>query len=72
MPCRTDPLRDRRTEFRAGAVTFHITISIGIACANLTSMQDEILKEADDALYRAKITKNAVHRAHQDLPNASS
>lgn len=43
-----------------GATPFHITVSIGVACGNQTSTVDEILKKADDALYRAKRTKNAV------------
>ena len=49
-----------RTEYRHGVASFHITVSIGIACANQTSIEDEILKKADDALYEAKRTKNAV------------
>jgi diguanylate cyclase (GGDEF)-like protein len=50
-------------EYRHGTASFHITISIGIACANQTSLEDEILKKADDALYKAKSTKNAVSMA---------
>jgi diguanylate cyclase (GGDEF)-like protein len=61
-----------KTDYRHGMDSFHITVSIGIACANQTSAEDEILKQADNALYRAKITKNAVHIAHPDLPKASS
>lgn len=49
-----------RAEYRQGTVTFRITVSIGIACADRTSLEDEILKKADDALYRAKSTKNSV------------
>jgi diguanylate cyclase (GGDEF)-like protein len=59
-------------EFRHGAASFHITISIGTACANQTSLEHEILKKADDALYQAKLTKNAVKVAKGDLPETSS
>jgi len=48
------------SEYSHGATSFHITVSIGVACADQTSTVDEILKKADDALYRAKLTKNAV------------
>jgi len=51
------------TEYRHGTASFHITVSIGIACANQTSIEDEILKKADNALYKAKRTKNTVHLA---------
>jgi diguanylate cyclase (GGDEF)-like protein len=51
------------TEYRHGMVSFHITISIGIACANQSSIEDEILKKADNALYKAKRTKNTVNVA---------
>jgi diguanylate cyclase (GGDEF)-like protein len=47
-------------EYRHGNTTFHITVSVGVACANQTSVMDEILKKADEALYRAKRTKNAI------------
>jgi diguanylate cyclase (GGDEF)-like protein len=59
-------------EFRYGAASFHITVSIGTACANQTSLEHEILKKADDALYQAKLTKNAVKVAKEDLPETSS
>ena len=49
-----------RTEYRQGNAMFHITVSIGIACADQTSLGDEILKNADDALYKAKLTKDTV------------
>lgn len=51
------------TEYRHGTDLFHITVSIGIACANQTSIEDEILKKADNALYKAKRTKNTVRLA---------
>lgn len=41
----------------------HLTISIGIAHSNLANSVDAILKKADDALYVAKATKNAVAKA---------
>jgi len=50
-------------EYRHGMVSFYITVSIGIACANGASIEDEVLKQADDALYRAKVTKNSVSLA---------
>jgi diguanylate cyclase (GGDEF)-like protein len=53
-----------RSEYSHGAASFHITISIGVTCAHPTSTVDEILKEADSALYRAKKTKNTVSAAH--------
>ena len=65
-PCDAEVLAERiRSEIAAaeyihGSVSFHITVSVGIACANSTSIGDELLKQADDALYRAKVTKNAV------------
>jgi diguanylate cyclase (GGDEF)-like protein len=68
-PCDAGMLAERirseiaRTEYRQGSATFHITVSIGIACADQTSLGDEILKSADDALYKAKLTKNKVNVA---------
>lgn len=76
--CDADALAERirseiaKTEFKNETVLFHITISIGIACANQASVEDGILKEADDALYRAKVTKNTVNRAQQEMPKAAS
>jgi diguanylate cyclase (GGDEF)-like protein len=69
-PCDAGALAERirseiaHTKYRQGTVTFHITVSIGVACADQTSLGDEILKKADDALYRSKSTKNAVSVAH--------
>jgi diguanylate cyclase (GGDEF)-like protein len=48
------------SKYSHGAASFHITVSIGIACADHTATVDEILKKADQALYRAKKTKNTV------------
>lgn len=65
-PCDAEMLAERirseigEAEYRQGNLTFHITVSIGIACAYQTSLGDAILKQADNALYRAKITKNTV------------
>lgn len=54
------------TQYRYGTAVFHITVSIGIACSDETSIEDEILKQADDALYRAKKTKNAIRMANEE------
>ena len=54
------------TQYRSGTAVFHITVSIGIACSDETSVEDEILKQADDALYRAKKTKNAIRMANEE------
>jgi diguanylate cyclase (GGDEF)-like protein len=65
-PCDGDALAERirckvaASKYRQAGETFHITVSIGVACANQTNTVDEILKKADDALYLAKKTKNAV------------
>ena len=77
-PCDAEVLAERirskiaGTKFRQGSVSFHITISIGIACGDQTSLEDEILKRADDALYKAKSTKNTVRAANQDFPEMPS
>jgi diguanylate cyclase (GGDEF)-like protein len=75
--CNTDVFAERiraeiaKTEYHYGTHSFQITISIGIACADQTSLGDEVLKRADDALYRAKLTKNTVKTSDQHLPDAS-
>ncbi|RPJ20213.1 MAG: diguanylate cyclase, partial [Chloroflexi bacterium] len=51
-------------KYSHGAASFHITVSLGVACARSTSTVDKILKEADGALYKAKKTKNTVSAAH--------
>ena len=48
------------SEFSHGATSFGITVSIGVACAKQADQIDQILKNADEALYRAKLTKNTV------------
>ncbi|HJR80934.1 MAG TPA: diguanylate cyclase [Anaerolineales bacterium] len=50
-------------EFSHAGESFGITISIGTACTNQSDRIDQILKNADEALYRAKLTKNAVSAA---------
>jgi diguanylate cyclase (GGDEF)-like protein len=68
-PCNGDVLAERirckveRSEYRQAGESFHITVSIGVACANHTNTIDETLKKADDALYQAKNTKNAISMA---------
>ncbi len=70
-PCDADVLAERIrseiavAEYSHGKGSFHITVSIGIACASETSLRDEILKQADDALYNAKMTKNAIQMAKE-------
>lgn len=44
--------------------SFGITVSIGIACGKKSDTLDQILKKADEALYKAKIVKNAVSGAN--------
>jgi diguanylate cyclase (GGDEF)-like protein len=67
--CDPEPLAERlrcevaNSEYRQGVASFHITVSIGAACADQKSTVDEILMKADDALYKAKITKNAISMA---------
>jgi diguanylate cyclase (GGDEF)-like protein len=64
-PCEGGVLAERirweveRSEYRQAGQAFHITVSIGVACANQTNTIDETLKKADHALYQAKNTKNA-------------
>src|SRR5687767_114827 len=48
------------SEYSHGAASFGITVSIGVACAKQADQIDQILKNADEALYMAKLTKNTV------------
>lgn len=48
------------TSFHAGAQTFGITISVGIAFAHEKDRLDEILRSADEALYHSKQTRNTI------------
>jgi diguanylate cyclase (GGDEF)-like protein len=52
------------SEYSHGATSFGITVSIGITCAKESDQIDQILKNADKALYRAKLTKNTVSAAN--------
>jgi len=69
-PCSAEVLAERvrseiaGAEYSHGTASFHITVSVGVAGANQASVVDEILKKADDALYRAKLIKNTVRVAN--------
>ena len=68
-PCEAEVLAERvrraiaDSDYRHGAASFEVTISIGIACATPSDQIDEILKNADQALYTAKLTKNTISMA---------
>ena len=68
-PCDAKALAERvrceiaEAKFSLAAISFGITVSIGVACAQPSDQIDEILKAADHALYRSKRTKNAVSLA---------
>jgi diguanylate cyclase (GGDEF)-like protein len=68
-PCDMEVLAERvrceiaNAEYSSANASFHITVSIGVACAARSSTVDEILKKADDALYLAKRTRNAIRVA---------
>ena len=65
-PCDAEVLAERvrseiaSAEYNPGAASFGITISIGVACTKQPDQIDQILKKADTALYKAKLTKNRV------------
>jgi len=65
-PCEAEALGERlrseiaKARFRHRGASFGITISIGVASAGQSAQIDQILKKADQALYRAKLTKNTV------------
>ena len=65
-PCDARLLAERvrgeiaNSEYSHGAASFGITVSIGVAEAKQHHEIDQILKNADEALYRAKLTKNTV------------
>lgn len=65
-PCDAELFAERvrseiaNSEYSHGAASFGITVSIGVACARQPDQIDQILKNADDALYNAKLTKNTV------------
>ena len=48
------------TELKDSNFSLKVTISVGIASSNSSESMNAILKKADDALYSAKATKNAV------------
>jgi diguanylate cyclase (GGDEF)-like protein len=47
-------------KFSHGAASFGITVSVGVACAKSSDQIDHILRNADQALYQSKRTKNTV------------
>jgi diguanylate cyclase (GGDEF)-like protein len=68
-PCDAKALGERvrceiaNAKFSHGAASFGITVSIGVTCANPSEQIDQILKNADKALYQSKRTKNTVSMA---------
>jgi diguanylate cyclase (GGDEF)-like protein len=68
-PCEAQGLAERvrceiaRAKYGQGAASFGITVSIGVACANPSDQVDQILNTVDQALYKAKRTKNTVSMA---------
>ncbi len=50
-------------KFSHGAASFGITVSIGVACVTHSDQIDQILTNADKALYQSKRTKNTVSMA---------
>lgn len=65
-PCDAKALGERvrceiaNAKFSHGTSSFGITVSIGVACAKHSDQIDQILINADDALYQSKQTKNTV------------
>lgn len=72
-PCEADALAERvrseiaSTRYSRGAASFGITVSIGVACAAQSDEIDQILKKADQALYRAKLTRNTVSMDSEEI-----
>ena len=64
--CEAEALAERvrseiaNTTFRDEEAAFGITVSVGVTCAKPSDQIDQILKKADQALYKAKLTKNTV------------
>lgn len=52
-------------EYTHAGESFNITVSIGVACARPASQLDQVLRDADRAMYQAKRTRNAVSVADQ-------
>jgi len=71
-PCDSRTLAERvrceiaRAKHGYGTGSFAVTVSIGIVCSGGSEPIDEILKSADGALYRSKLTKNAVSFADEE------
>jgi diguanylate cyclase (GGDEF)-like protein len=71
-PCDVKILAERvRNEIASAqhshaTASFGITVSIGVACAKSTEQVDQILQNADKALYQAKQTKNTVCIAQEE------
>jgi diguanylate cyclase (GGDEF)-like protein len=68
-PCDARALAERlrreiaNAKFSHSTASFGITVSVGVACAKSSDQIDEILKNADKALYQSKQTKNTVSMA---------
>ena len=68
-PCDAEVLAERlrreiaNAKYSHGPASFGITVSIGVACAKHSDQIDQILKNADNALYQSKRTKNTVSMA---------
>jgi diguanylate cyclase (GGDEF)-like protein len=73
-PCNAEVLGERirreiaNSKYDNGSVaSFGITVSIGMARAGQSDQIDQILKKTDQALYRAKRTKNTVRLAIDEV-----
>jgi diguanylate cyclase (GGDEF)-like protein len=68
-PCNARALAERvrreiaSSKFSHGTTSFGITVSIGVARAKPPDRIDQILKNADTAVYKAKLTRNTVNIA---------
>jgi diguanylate cyclase (GGDEF)-like protein len=60
------------TKFGRGTGSFGITVSIGVACANSSDQIDQILRNADQALYQSKRKKNMVSIAERISVNQAN
>jgi diguanylate cyclase (GGDEF)-like protein len=72
-PCNAEAMGERvRLEIansrydNGSPASFGITVSIGLASAGQSDQIDQILKKTDQALYRAKLTKNTVSMAIEE------
>jgi diguanylate cyclase (GGDEF)-like protein len=72
-PCNAETMAERvrseiaNSSYSHGTASFGITISIGVARAKQSDQIDQILKKADQALYRAKLTKNTVSMESEEI-----